>query len=277
MLTSIAIYQPSSRPLGQAYAPGVINMTQVDNDNIVKQNIIDQVFPPSQRRNTPGFNASALQVLVDALNNGYIRQYYATDEVAADCAQANKGSQAQLIAGATQIGEQALNLGLKALKVVPIVGQIIDDALNIFLSISQHHALAVQQEQSTLCTIVPAINNAIQGLDQAIQRGQITLQDAYAGLQALQASYLQNVQPILKNTPSACNAACVIDRGFVALFLYKSYQYNKFVASNPLLDVQNTLAEQTNKLTSALGLPNTKPSTIGIWLAVILIVILVLK
>lgn len=276
MNLSIATYAPSGnqRPLGSASAPGTIDMTRVDADNQVKQQIVDTVFPLSSRRGTPGFNASALQVLWDALNNGYIREYYAADEVAADCSKASSSTRQQILATATRVGETAINLGLKAIKAAPIIGAIIDTALNIFTAITQHHAQAVQQEQTILCMITPAINNAIQGLDNAVASGQITLQDALQGLQALQNGYEQNVIPIIKNSSTACNAACVIDRGFVALFMYKAYQYQKYVAASPVATVQNTIAETANSVGSqignALGLTNSptlgaQPNTILIY------------
>lgn len=275
------VYAPSSnRTLGGATAPGVINMTLVDADNNIKQSIIDTVFPQSERRSTPGFNASALQVLSDALNLGYIREYYAQDEVASDCAQASGSARQQIQATAVQLGELGLNAALKAAKVVPIVGAILDTAINIFQSISQHHTLAVQQEQTVLCTITPAINNALIGLDNAVANGQITLQDALNGLQTLQDAYEQKVVPIIKRTSSACNAACVIDRGFVALFMYKAYQYQRYVASSPIATVQNTVAEGVNTVGGTLTNSPTigaQPNTIFIYIALLLGVYLMVR
>lgn len=289
MLTALSLYGNATRILGSAGAPGVVDMTTVDADNAQKQIIVDQVFPPSQRSGSAGFNAGALSVLWDAMNNGYVRQYYAADEVASDCSAASPSATQQIQATATAIGEQALNLGLKAAAVVPVVGQILDAAINIFSAITQHHALAVQQEQTTLCLIVPKINDAIAGLDQAITQGQITLQQAFDGLSYLQNTYLQTVQPILKNSSSACNAACVIDRGIVALLEYKSYKYSKFVAAvaaNPSINVpvaiENSFpvaaAVQSTTVAAVGNALGTSPNeTLVLIIGVILIIILLVR
>lgn len=291
-------YSPAPRPLGSGYSPGVIDMVQVDNDNQIKESIINQVFPLSERRSTPGFNASALQVLYDALNNGYIRQYYAQDEVAADCSKArsntsgtlqlaNKaaallGTGIGLATGTAAHASILATLGL-GVNVAPVVGQVIAGAIAIFAAVSavfQHHTLAVQEEQTILCSITPKLNDALQGLDNAVANGQITLQDAFQGLQALQAAYLQSVQPILKNTTTACNAACVIDRGFVALFMYKAYQYQKYVAASPAATVQNTIAEQANSIAGDLGLTGNlgaQPNTIIIYVVLAVGLFLLLR
>ena len=236
----------------------------------VKQQILDTVFPPSQRRNTPGFNTSALQVLTDAMNNGFIRQYYSSDEVAADCAKANKSgiTNLQLASKATSLaasGWAALAPSVAALQVVPVVGQIIGGAVAAFAAVSNllaHHSLAVEQEQTVLCYIVPQVNQAIIGLDSAIALNKISLQDAFNGLDVLHSAYLSNVKAIIQESASTCNAACVIDRGIVALILWKKYQYSRYVLSNPIVQAETVVRDTVSD--AVTGLQNTVANATGL-------------
>lgn len=245
----------------------IVDISSLEADQQVKQDIINQVFPTSQRKNTPGFNASAIQVIQDALDNGFIKQYYAAGEVAADCAKARKGDSTlskinasvrlgastglSLTVGTAAHGSVLATLGI-GVNVAPVVGQIIAGAVAVFAAISSllaHHSLAVEQEQSILCAIVPKVNDAIQGLDEAVANGSVTPQQANTGLNNIQNSYIQNVQSIIKANAAQCNAACVIDRAVIALMLYKSYQYTQFYTGTSC-STCNSIEQSLSSITS---------------------------
>lgn len=282
--TLVDSYRSPTRQLGAVSSSQIVTVTPNTNfsdDAIIKQQIIDTVFPPSQRQNRAGWNTSALQEIIDALDNGFINHYYgdrANGVLANDCAQANRSdgninlaiankaaslgaSVAALGIGTAAHGSALAAIGL-GVNIAPVVGQIISGALIAFSVISgvfQHHAQAVAQEQTILCAIIPAINNAILGLDSAIAQGRVSLQDAYNGMDNLYQAYLQNVKPILQETASQCNAACVEDRALIALITYKKYQYGKIVASNPTALVANSLASATG-----LSIGNSKILLYGV-------------
>lgn len=272
-------YINPSRQLGAVSSRQELAPIDSSNDTIVKQNIVDQVFPPSQRTTKAGWNASALQVIIDALNQGYIAHYY--DDAATTCTKANSsgntslqlankaaslaGSGVGLAVGTATHASILSTLGISA-QIAPVVGTIIGGAILAFAAISsifQHHAQAVAQEQTILCYVIPKINEAIFGLDDAIARGTISLQDAYQGIDLLHQQFIQVVQPILQQSASTCNAACVMDRVVIALLLYKKYQYNVVVSSSPVSEVANQIA-------SATGLPIQTSKTL---MYVILIVL----
>src|SRR5882762_8900071 len=219
----VTTYLSPRRQLGAVSSNQLVpTTTNIPDDGVIKQQIIDTIFPPSQRNNKAGWNAGALQQIIDSLDAGYITNYYgdrANGVLANDCAQANKsGVNVNLAIAnkAASLGGSAVALGIGTaahasalatigigVNIAPIVGQIISGALIAFAAISgifQHHAQAVAQEQTILCAIIPEINNAIFGLDRAISQNQITLQQAYDGVDALYSAYLQNVKPILQET-----------------------------------------------------------------------------
>src|SRR5258708_20969076 len=261
-------YLSPKRQLGAISNSQIVPVTNnIPDDGIIKQQIIDTVFPPNQRSNRAGWNASGLQAIIDALDSGYITGYYgdrANGVLANDCAKANTGGVNINLAIANKtaaLGGSVVALGIGtaahasaltaiglSVNIAPVVGQIISGALIAFAAISgifQHHAQAVAQEQTILCAIIPAINNAIFGLDAAIANYQISLKEAYDGINALYSAYLNNFKPILQETANQCNAACVEDRALIALITYKKYLYSKTVASNPAAVIANTLSQAT--------------------------------
>lgn len=139
-----------------------------------------------------------------------------------DCAQArgpsglqqNLSSASKAASFATQgalIGAQIAGATVSA---IPIVGSIVQGVIAIFSAVSAHHAQAVQTEQTVLCTVVPAVNQAFASLDDAVSTGKVSLQDAFAGLDTIESQYKSAVTQILKESPGQCNAACQVD-GFV--------------------------------------------------------------
>jgi hypothetical protein len=76
--------------------------------------------------------------------------------------------------------------------------------LGPLLALIQHHAQAVQAEDTTVCNVVNAINATIPQIDQAVATGSIT---AAQGVQAMQ-TLVTNMKTALNSILSGCNAAC---------------------------------------------------------------------
>ncbi len=100
----------------------------------------------------------------------------------------------------------------------------------IFGAIFGHHAAAVGREQSVLCAAVPAANDSLQVIDQAVQAGQFTPQQGMTALDNLASGFQSAVSPILKMNNSQCNAACVMIMAVRAVVNAKKQQYQSLIA-----------------------------------------------
>jgi hypothetical protein len=100
-------------------------------------------------------------------------------------------------------------------------------ASQIFSAIFAHHAAAVAKEQGTLCAAVPAANQALQVIDEAVQSGQATPQQAIDALNAMPGQFRSQVSGIYQD----CNAACVMYEELEAICLVKASQYQDLIDS----------------------------------------------
>jgi hypothetical protein len=105
-------------------------------------------------------------------------------------------------------------------------------AMQVFGAIFAHHSAKVKQEQQIICAIVQSANDSFSVIDQALQQGAITPQQASASLDAVLPAMQQAVQPILKQNGSDCNAACFVlamARGVIA---QRKAAYGKIMPAN---------------------------------------------
>jgi hypothetical protein len=140
----------------------------------------------------------------------------------AECAKA-RGTGGGTIAGDVRqgvgLGVQGVEIGVQianaagnaVLQAVPIVGSVVSTILGIVQGIQAHHSAAVAQEQTTLCTIVPQVNQAFASLDAGVVSGKVSVADAITSLDSVGRAYKQGVSGIIQEDPSHCNAACYID------------------------------------------------------------------
>lgn len=79
------------------------------------------------------------------------------------------------------------------------------------------HAKKVATESQILCGAVPAANQALDAIYQAVKSGQVSPQDGAAQLDQLVVQFATAVQPIAKGTfgSSQCNGACLY-KGWLA-------------------------------------------------------------
>jgi hypothetical protein len=89
--------------------------------------------------------------------------------------------------------------------------------LTVFGLIFGRHKKAIGRENSVLCAAVPAFNDAIQVIDQAVRSGQVTPQHGIEALGNLLSDFASSVAPIIKS----CNAGCQIKREADAIILKK--------------------------------------------------------
>ncbi len=140
----------------------------------------------------------------------------------AECAKARGASGSGAIGDVRQgigLGVQGVQIGTAiaqaagnaVLQAVPIVGSVVSTILGVVQGITAHHNAAVAQEQTTLCSIVPQVNQAFAALDAGVTSGKISVADATTSLDSVGRAYKQGVAGIIQEDPSHCNAACYID------------------------------------------------------------------
>jgi hypothetical protein len=133
-----------------------------------------------------------------------------------NCSGAISGSKSAVLT--SSIGGMAIKFAGATGPLAPVM-LIAGGVLQVFGAIFGHHAAKVQQEQQIICAVVQAVNDSLSVIDQAFQSGQISASQAAASLEQLYSDLRQNVQPILKQDSSHCNAACFIlaeARGVIA-------------------------------------------------------------
>jgi hypothetical protein len=122
-----------------------------------------------------------------------------------------------------------------------------------------HHAQKVKKEQSMLCAAVPAANNYLQIIDQAVSSGQVTPAQGIAALNSLQSDFRSQVSSIIKGdspTASQCNAACVMYSQLKAIVAFKVSQYQDLQTSSATAG--GAVSSVTSAISSAVastGLP----------------------
>ena len=186
-----------------------------------------QAMPKNTVRNTPGFTQAVYDGIVNAAQTGVFNDY---NGQAKSCLGLPSGSGAQMLqlasTGSGLALQGAVTTGLVAAGAATFgITIAIAGITALFSTIFSHHAAAVAKENRILCASGPAANNYLQIIDQAVQTGKATPAQAVQALQSLLSDYKSTVAPILKNSSSACNAACVELKELTAIVAYKSSLY----------------------------------------------------
>jgi len=205
-------------------------------DGITAAEAADQVFPSSKITGTAGQNQAAWNALQTAASSGQIP--------VPSCSGAKVGAANDL-----RLAGQAGSLGLTAATTTGLVAAgpatlgisiAIAGIVGIFSTILNHHSQAVAKEQSVLCAAIPAANNYLNIIAQAVQSGQATPQQGIAALQSLLNDFKSTVSSIEKGSigTGTCNAACVYTAALASIVAYQSSQY------------QDLAAQQSTQITS---------------------------
>jgi len=209
---------------------------------LTAQQAVESVFPSSSITSTAGHTQS--------IYDGYIADVQAGQIVDAGAAAYEPGSSqcsatgvssnvklAQTASGlaltGTMIGIQAAT-GIAAAVLAPWTMGI-STLIGLFPLIFGHHAQAVKKEQSVLCAAVPAANDYLQVIDQAVQSGQATPAQGQQALASLVTDFQSQVSSIIKgSTPASsgdCNAACVMVGALKSIVAYKTSVYQDMITS----------------------------------------------
>jgi hypothetical protein len=234
----------------------------------------EQIFPqakvgkgPGHDQTTRGYILSSAQAA--AVNSGMFTTAYMPGE--APCGQGVSMVKPALLSTTSGL---ALKFTPQAFAAGPIVGGIvlaIAGISKLFSVIFSHHAAAMAKEQSTLCAAVPAANQSLELIDQAVAGGQATPQDGITALDAVVSGFRQAVAGIIKGSdPTSsgeCNAACENLSELRAYVLLKQSQYKDLAAAQS--------ASPTSQVASAIASGNI-PSLLP-WAAAGLGLLLLLK
>jgi hypothetical protein len=105
--------------------------------------------------------------------------------------------------------------------------------IGLFPILFGHHAQAVRKEQSVLCAAVPAANNYLQLIDQAVKSGKVSPQEGMHALDSLLSDFEGQVASIRHGTDpmssGECNAACVEQTKLHAVVLLIKSEYQDLI------------------------------------------------
>lgn len=230
----------------------------------------EQVFPASQVKSSAGHNQAVRDGILAAVNAGQLLNAQGGPDYVpgtGQCAATGKSTNVRLAQISGQMALTGINVAAAlsssiaaALGGAAVLGAAtlgIGALIGLFPLLFGHHAAAVKKEQSILCSAVPAANNYLQIIDQGVQSGQATPQQAIAALSSLLSDFGSQVSSIRHgNDPTSsgeCNAACVEYSKLRAIVLQKSSQYQDLIAQQAA-PITSVVQSAEAAVTSA-GLP----------------------
>jgi len=192
------------------------------------------VFPNPPRSPNPGHNMATFDSIVAAASSGQMSPSYLPGTQ--DCANVSLGAKAIITKGATQAGGLLLKIGASTGNPIILgIGAAAELAGIVFGAIFGHHARAVAKERSILCAAVPAANQTLEAVDQAIAAGNFTPQNGIDAMNAMVAGFGQQVAAIQHgadpNASGECNAACVLLTQLRAIAGRKISEYQDMMAA----------------------------------------------
>lgn len=204
----------------------------------------EEVFPASKVTGTAGQNQSVRNIILASVKAGQIVDangspaYIPGTSECAAAAGSSGLSNLQLAQTASGLALTGTTIGLTAAGVVT-AGALapftlgISALIGLFPLLFGHHAQAVKKEQSTLCAAVPAANNYLQIINQAVQTRQATPAQAIAALNSLMSDFKSQVSSILKGSigTGTCNAACVEIASLQAIVDYETSVYQDMASA----------------------------------------------
>jgi hypothetical protein len=137
-----------------------------------------------------------------------------------------------------KLGQTATGLALQGVQLASAAGVLaapftmgisiaISGIVGLFSTLINHHAQAVKKEQTVLCSAVPAANNYLNVIAQAVSSGAATPQNAISALESLKGDFRSAVGSIYQD----CNAACVMYEELEAICLVMESQFQDMIDS----------------------------------------------
>jgi hypothetical protein len=191
----------------------------------------------------------------------------------ADCSATGQSSNVKLAQVSGQMALTGINVAAAlsttvAMSIGTALGPLtmgLSTLIGLFPLLFGHHAAAVKKEQSMLCAAVPAANNYLQIIDQAVQTGKATPQSAIQALASLISDFQTQVAPIIHGSDpmsaGECNAACVMLSELRAIVALKQSQYQDLAAqSTPAMTSGSGPTSGVVTSGSTLTIPAAQPA-----------------
>lgn len=220
-----------------------------------------QVFPNAPRSSSAGHNMATFNAIVASAQAGQMVDAQGAPAYVPGTGACAGANMLKPVLTSTVSG-LALKFAPQAFVAGPIVGGIVlaIGALSaIFSVVFGHHAAAVKKEQSILCAAVPAANQSLQLIDEAISSGQATPQQAMDAIDSLVSGFRSAIAPILHGADPTvsgeCNAACVMLSQLRAIALVKKSQYQDLAdaqAAQAAAAAANPVAAAISPVTGAV-------------------------
>jgi hypothetical protein len=214
---------------------------------------VESIFPPVT--NTAGFTASDKSKWEAAVQAGFIPNY----TTSSGC-QAAPGAVSPATVITSSVGGTLLKVGAATGPAAPFVmaaGAALTVLGDIFGIFGGHHAAAVAKEQSELCQYIPAVNSALQAVDQGLASGSLTSLQASQALDNILNAFQTGVSNIMKMSSGACNAACVYFRDLQGIVAQRKLN----LARNPPPANQGPVSADVAAVQSAV---NTAAGSLGL-------------
>jgi hypothetical protein len=173
-------------------------------------------------------SATALQMVDSSGQPAYIPG-------TAECAAASGtpgGAQTDMKLASTSAGlaltglQLATTAGVVAAPLTLGISIAVSSIIGLFSTLINHHAQAVAKEQTTLCSAVPAANNYLNIIAQAVASGQASPQDGISALESLKGDFRSSVGSIYGD----CNAACVMYMELEAICAVMESQFQDLIS-----------------------------------------------
>jgi hypothetical protein len=235
----------------------------------------EQIFPQARVTSAAGHNLSIRNQILASAGAGQILNVSGAPAYmpgTADCAGVSLAKPALMSATtglALKFLPQAAAAGgpIGAAVVIAIAG-----ISELFSVIFGHHAKAVAKERSVLCAAVPAANQSIELIAQAVSGGQATPAQAIAALDQVVSGFQSAVSSIIHGadpmSSGECNAACVILSELRAIVLVAKSQYQDLVAQQLTASSSSASAAIANVFSGGSGssLLPWAAAGLGLWL-----------
>lgn len=229
---------------------------------LTPQQAADQVFPQSKVRSTPGFNQGVRDSVLAAATSGRM----ATPDSSTCSSVSSTNGTVKLVQTASGLALTGASIGLTATGTIAAAALApwtlgISALIGIFPMIFQHHAQAVALENRTICAAVPAANNALDVIMNAVATGAATPQQAISALHSVENDFGSQVQSILKDSSSKCNAACVWKLELRAAVLALTNALQDLATSHPATSATASVPAPATAPASQSGLATISSST----------------
>jgi hypothetical protein len=233
--------------------------------SITPDQAAEEIFPAAKIRSGAGHNQKVRDLMVQAVSAGQMLDPSGAPgySQAGDCGATGTSTNVRLAQTSAGLALTGTTVGLAISGVVTAAALApwtlgISAIIGLFPIIFGHHAAAVKKEQSVLCAAVPAANNYLQIIDQAVSQGMASPADGQAALDSLVSGFQKQVSGIIHGadptSSGQCNAACVMLSQLRAICAFKKSAYQDLITTSPA--AASSPGAAVTAAAASIGLPS---------------------